>query len=73
MEKENKMDKRGLKCPFMKEGEITCGEKCALFCVGLRGCVLHSINMHIREVADRIDRGNQLLSFIEKKLENLRG
>lgn len=63
---ENKMDKTGKECGF-REGK-KCGEECGLFCVGLRGCVAHSINMHIKEVADRGDRRNQLLSFIDKKM-----
>lgn len=66
--------KEGKACGFRSDNK--CNSGCGLYCQGLKMCVLHSINLHIKElettVDKRLDRANMLLSFIEKKMEKLK-
>ena len=59
--------KEGKACGFRPQNY--CTEGCGLYCVGLKGCVLHSMNMHLKEIADNVDKVCLKLHFIEKKLE----
>lgn len=58
--------KSGSMCPF--KPEYHCNDKCGLFCIGLKSCVFHAINLNLGElnksmkIAARINAG-----FVTKK------
>ena len=48
-------DKTDKWCGF---GAHKCGPQCALWCNGLKGCVLHSMNLHLAQLA-KVEKGGE--------------
>lgn len=42
--------KNGKNCPFQT---ALCGENCALYCIGMKACVLHGINNNLYELVKK--------------------
>lgn len=49
--------KQGKYCPFRIDHK--CGDFCGLYCIGLKACVFHAINLNLSELKNTLDAGIQ--------------